>query len=658
MRNGRIGRLTVAGLIMAATVWGGLVRAEVANPDGIAVIIGNQSYEHAQNVEFAHRDADAFKRYVLEVLGFDPARIMDLRDAGLTRMIGAFGSQSSHKGRIWRLIKPKRRSDVVVFYSGHGVPGLNDKRGYLMPVDAEPDLAELMGYSLDLLYGNMAKLEARSVAVYVDACFTGDSETGMLFKDASPVRVSARLPEEREGRVTLLTAASGKELASWDRKARHGLFTSHLLDGLWGGADLDRDGRVTAGEAKEYLDDRMTPAAQAVGRSQTATLRGGKGSVLSVARFPSRSLQAAKARSAELDKAWKDMEALEQERQRLERKVAEQQAELNQLRQQGAWDRTEEGLGLKHSDFTAIQRGLVSLGKKIGRVDGVFGEKTREAIRKWQAGKGLAETGYLTRDQADALKALGAEVERPGREFRDCGECPRMVVVPAGEYWMGSGSGEGDSDERPRHRVRIGEAIAVGKYEVTFREWDACIKAGGCRGYRPSDEGWGRGRRPVINVSWEDAKSYVEWLSRDTGKGYRLLSEGEWEYVARAGTRTPFHTGSTISTDEANYDGSAGWEGVYRGKTARVGSFSANGFGLHDVHGNVFEWVEDCWNESYEGVPGDGSAWESGECSRRVLRGGSWNGTPWVLRSANRDWNWSGNRHSVTGFRVARTLTP
>ena len=157
MSTGRVGvRLAVRIGAVAALYWGGLAWAEVTNPDGIAVIIGNQNYEHAESVEFAHRDAEAFKGYVVDLLGFDPDRILDLRDAGLTQMIGALGSQRSHRGRVWRLLKPNRGSDVVVFYSGHGVPGLNDKRGYLMPVDA-------------------------------DACFTGDSEAGMLFRNASPV---------------------------------------------------------------------------------------------------------------------------------------------------------------------------------------------------------------------------------------------------------------------------------------------------------------------------------------------------------------------------------------------------------------------------------------------------------------------------------------
>ena len=219
------------------------------------------------------------------------------------------------------------------------------------------------------------------------------------------------------------------------------------------------------------------------------------------------------------------------------------------------------------------------------------------------------------------------------RDFRDCPECPEMVVVSGGRYMMGSPEDEAGrgGDEGPRYRVTIPRPFAVGKYEVTFAEWDACVTAGGCGGYRPRDEGWGRGRRPVINVNWGDATSYVEWLSQKTGKGYRLLTESEWEYVARAGTAGPFHFGSTISTDQGNYDGNytygSGRKGVLRGKTVGVGSFPANGFGLHDVHGNVWEWVEDCWHGDYSGAPADGSTWTTGEnCGERVLRGGSWNG--------------------------------
>ena len=236
-----------------------------------------------------------------------------------------------------------------------------------------------------------------------------------------------------------------------------------------------------------------------------------------------------------------------------------------------------------------------------------------------------------------AEEAARRERERTaGRQFRDCAECPKLVVVSEETYMMGSPSSEEGrgGDEGPVHRVTIGRPFAVGVYEVTFGEWDACVSGGGCGGYRPDDGGWGRGPRPVVNVSWNDAKAYVDWLSSETGEAYRLLSEAEWEYVARAGTRTRYWWGDEIGRNRANCAGCGSrWDG---GQTAPVGSFSANGFGLHDVHGNVWERVEDCWNVSYRGAPSDGSAWESGNCSRRVVRGGSWVDDPRSLRSANR----------------------
>ena len=193
---------------------------------------------------------------------------------------------------------------------------------------------------------------------------------------------------------------------------------------------------------------------------------------------------------------------------------------------------------------------------------------------------------------------------------------------------------------------------------MTFAEWDACARDGGCpRGEAiANDIGWGRGRRPVIYVSWNDAKRYVRWLSRKTGKAYRLPSESEWEYAARAGTQTVYSWGDEIGVNRANCRGCGSqWDDS---KTAPVGSFGANAWGLHDMHGNVREWVEDCWNGSYAGAPADGSAWRAGNCAVRVLRGGSWSGRPSNLRAADRNWYTTGNRNFNRGFRVARTLTP
>jgi formylglycine-generating enzyme required for sulfatase activity len=218
---------------------------------------------------------------------------------------------------------------------------------------------------------------------------------------------------------------------------------------------------------------------------------------------------------------------------------------------------------------------------------------------------------------------------------------------------MGSPPGEADryNDEGPQHKVTIARPFAVGKFEVTFAEWDACVAAGGCQ-HRPGDQGWGRGRRPVINVTWHDAKEYVAWLSRKTGKSYRLLSEAEWEYVARAGTTTRYAFGDIIGKSQAQFS-EGDWGSA--GKTVEVGSFPANKFGLHDMHGNVWEWVEDAWHPSYQGAPANGSVWLGGDTSLRVLRGGSWGNVPRYLRSASRNRIQPTDRGIGIGFRVART---
>ena len=256
--------------------------------------------------------------------------------------------------------------------------------------------------------------------------------------------------------------------------------------------------------------------------------------------------------------------------------------------------------------------------------------------------------------------------QEAGERFRDCEMCPEMVVVPGGSFMMGSpGTEDGryvDDDvnwEDPRHRVTIDYEFAVGVYEVLFTEWDLCALGGGCRvGHVPSDAGWGRGRRPVINVSWEDAQAYVQWLSRTTGERYRLLTEAEWEYVARAGSETARYWGESQSEQCRYANGLADSVSCTDGhrNTAPVGSLDPNAFGLHDVLGNVWEWTEDCWNSTYEDAPTDGSAWESGNCAVRSLRGGSWLTAPSTLRSAQRGRTHAGNRHSDLGFRVARTI--
>ena len=283
----------------------------------------------------------------------------------------------------------------------------------------------------------------------------------------------------------------------------------------------------------------------------------------------------------------------------------------------------------------------------------------------------LMELGREERAEAARKERETAERElrRPGRKFRDCAKCPEMVVIPAGSFLMGSPASEEERGDRegPQHRVEIREAFAAGVYEVTVAEYREFVSAAGHDGGTDclifSGVGLKKGgswrspgfaqtdSAPVVCVNWEDVQAYARWLSRKTGKPYRLLSEAEWEYAARAGTRTRYSFGDEITPRDANY-------GENIGKTRPVGSYRANGFGLYDMHGNAWEWVQDCWNERYAGAPSSGQAWERGVCSERVLRGGSWSYNSRHLRSAYRNRDHSGYRSRLFGFRIARTLTP
>ena len=843
-----------------------------ANPDGVAVIIGNRHYQGAvPEVSYAHRDAEAFKRYVLDALGYDPANVLDLRDATQAQMVATFGNEKSAEGNLWAYLDPAGGSDVVVFYSGHGVPGQRDGKGYLLPADADPNVPELNAYPIDLLYANLAKLtEAGSVAVFLDACFSGGSQRGMLIENASPVYVSAALPTAVAGAMTVLTAASGGQLASWDTTAGHGMFTHHLLDALYGKGDADGDGRVSAAEAKRYLDRHMTRAARrAYKRNQVASLLGDGEMGLSFsgdAGFrPRPELGPGGVSAADID----ELDGVRWAKQRVnlrkgpstEHPVAGSLEAGDEVSLKGRvrnadwllvatseggeafvyapllddrppsvsasvppptqapvrdtaleatfWDSVKDGdaSGFKayleqYPDGAFAPLALARLRELVwapiesssepsvfeeylaGDPNGHFAELARTALRQRieQADKDMLD-GYLARyptgaaadlarqrlpaatwatiresddfgvlldylqkyrgsahdaearqrlrvaidesTDVDALERLARE--RPQSAFaqqaeeravtlgwraianslrmadfddflrrhpnspeaslvpgakvalerraasakaqfstfsekdgiwvgRDCAECPEMVVVPAGSYRMGSA--DGVASERPVHEVTFAAPFAVGKHEVTFVQWDACVGDRGCPRSKDiaKDRGWGRGQRPVIHVNWDDAQRYVRWLSGETKKQYRLLSGSEWEYAARAGTQTAYSWGDEIGVGRANCNGCGSqWDNR---QTAPAGSFSANAWGLHDMHGNVWEWVEDCWNDSYAGSPRDGSAWVSGDCSARVLRGGSWVQAPWQLRAAHRLWDSTGFHFPFIGFRVARTLTP
>jgi len=293
-------------------------------------------------------------------------------------------------------------------------------------------------------------------------------------------------------------------------------------------------------------------------------------------------------------------------------------------------------------------------------------------ILLWYNGQTVREGVQLWVDIHLSHKVLSLQAEKTlkaGDTFQECTACPPMVVVPAGQFMMGSPMSEPDRNpnEGPQHSVTIARPFAVGEFDVTFAQWDACYDLKGCNN-RTGDSGWGRGSRPVIYVSWNDAQDYVRWLSRITGKTYRLLSEAEWEYAARAGTTTAYYWGERSGSGNANCKACGSrWDGA---RTSPVGSFAKNNFGLYDMAGNVWQWVEDCYHATpdpsgasdggnYNSAPADGSVWQiSGDCKLRVLRSGNWYAPPKYVRSASRDNFYPNAETDGVGFRVARTLGP
>ena len=280
------------------------------------------------------------------------------------------------------------------------------------------------------------------------------------------------------------------------------------------------------------------------------------------------------------------------------------------------------------------------------REAGYFGKAAESAERY------ALEAGREGEHYRAALEFL-ASMPSDGDVFRDCVNCPEMVLIPSGSFRMGCLSSDDDcyEDELPVHEVSI-QSFALSKHEVTFEEWNDCARYGGCNG--ESRDVWRGAGHPLGYVSWEEAQSFVAWLSEVTGHAYRLPTESEWEYAARAGAETKYSWGNGVGNNRASCGGCGSqWDDDM---TAPVGSFGANAFGLHDMHGNVYEWVEDCSNDSYEGAPSDGRAWLSGNCDARIFRGGCFDHGPRDLRSARRKDFPSTSRSSLIGFRVARTL--
>ena len=578
-----------------------------------ALVIGIDDYTAGwPRLSNAVKDAELVAAE-LEKRGFDVTLKLNLSSVALK---SAFEEFFIAKGA-----DPTAR--LFVWYAGHGHSAGDE--GFLVPADAPPPETgpQFKFKALPMRrFGEYVRLaESKHVYAVFDSCFAGTVFNSQRSRPPAAITHATTMPVRQ-----FLTSGDATQTVSDD-----GTFRELFLRALRGEerADANGDGYLTASEMGLFLSDRVTNLTQTRQTPRYGKLRDkdydlGDFVFAMAAPAPASRPFSPSAAGADIDALfWQSV------------KDSEDAADFE--------------------DYLAqFPRGtFASLAKR------------RMKALKGRASAALAPAPRPAPVPSPAKPALGVYPKPygPGDVFKDCPDCPEMVVVPAGSFTMGSPASEvGRRDtEGPLHRVMIARPFAVGKYEVTFAEWDACAAAAGCNGYRPEDRGWGRGKHPVIFVNWKDARDYVAWLSRHTRKAYRLLTEAEWEYAARAGTTTPFHFGATISPDQANYDGitsyAGGLKGLYRKKTVAVGSFPPNAFGLHDMHGNVFEWVEDCWRGNYGGAPTDGGVWTTGgECAYRLLRGGSWQSKPWVVRSAFRIKFNAGQRDFYTGFRLARTF--
>ncbi len=601
-----------------------------------ALVIGNDIYTGgwgrlSQARNDARRVAGALRKR-----GFDVALKLDLNSKALEQ---AFEDFFLEKGA-----DPEAR--LFVWYAGHG--HTMKEEGYLVPTDGALPTNRLgfLRKAISLRdFGKFMRLaESKHVFTIFDSCFAG---TIFNVARATPPPAITRVTAEPVRQF--MTSGDADQTVSDD-----GTFAKLFVDSLEGKrpADANGDGYLTASELGLHMTDAMsnyTRNAQTPRHGKMRDPELNKGDFV----FRLASARPGGGVSLATPAASVDRDAL-------------------------FWNSIKDS-----NDADMFQEYLRQ------HPNGGFAGLARLKIKKLKAARQLAASAPPKPKPKPApvpvKPAVGVFPKRAGQVFRDCADCPEMVVIPAGSFRMGDLNSGGYDDEKPVHRVTIPRPFAVGKYEVTRGEFSAFVNdtgygtSGGCYYWTGSQVEKSKSRNwrspgfsqtdrdPVVCVNWDDAKAYVRWLSRKVGKEYRLPSESEWEYMARAGgtAKYPFGDSEGFLCEYGNgADRSTGfgWKNKscsdgYGEKTAPVGSFKPNNFRVYDTVGNASEWVEDCWHDSYRGAPSGGDAWTTGgNCRVRVLRGGSWVSDPGDLRSAVRVGITTGNRYDYVGFRVARTL--
>ena len=608
-----------------------------------AICIGINHYENLQPLKYAVNDADDLRDWLIEKAGFSQKRVYYFADNSppITDASKPYKSQPTY-GKLMRFLnvrfkKPflKSGDNLWFFFSGHGMR--YQEQDYLMLSDSDPDGENITRTAIPLNYvtQRLRQSGADNVMLFVDACRESRGKRGL-----------GSYIQQQQGIITI-ASCSPNELSYEVDKLKHGSFTYALLESLEiqgesNCATLERlaqrlEYRVNEIN-REYRKPRQTPYAVAEPAS--------KYHLILLPDYIQPTLD--------------DIATLRED-------ALEAEAENNLKLAESLWTR------LVQFDPEKALRALRRIWIKLERQEGI---PESDKVPKTEPGGSKAPeitVSKLERENSYDFKVItvnarGQEIKRESRQAEyfteDLGNevTLEMVSIPGGKFLMGTESGEIERlvkkydweyfrYEKPQHEVTV-KPFFMGRYPVTQAQWQAVM------GNNPA-EFQDSPQNPVENVSWHDAVEFCQRLSEKTGRKYRLPSEAEWEYACRAGTKTPFHFGETITGELANYDASETYAeeatGEYRQKTTPVGSFLPNGFGLYDMHGNVWEWCADNWHDNYEGAPTDGSAWTTGgDEDRSPLRGGSWNDVPVNCRSAYRYDSFRG-RFGINldvGFRV------
>jgi formylglycine-generating enzyme required for sulfatase activity len=657
-----------------------------------ALLIGASTFGEGGPAALAAPEADvAALRDVLaddRIAGFAPGDIRFALNEGL---------EETRRKINW-LFNGRNRDDfLVLYYTGHGFKDPHDSRLYLALKGTETNAPWIASLEANYVKDLIQRSRSDRKLVILDCCHSGAVGAGdvAVKRGAETAVETETFSPKGYGTVTL--ASSTATQASFEVDGASA-YTRRLAEALRTGAADPGASEITAHALHDYLSRNVTADMRAKGVLMEPVMYAAGTVPLVIARNPNphkplpaaliEHLQGGDEEKAEYAAiklgeimAGADARQAEDARRVLAERLR-QSAGLAYL----VGQRIESILGRHRGDIASPGPEVVDAGAApveetvpppVILSDGAFWR----GLRFLQA---LVGSGLFVVPAVIALAGVfiipyipgvlpdnrpGPTTQAAGTVLpKDCPQCPEMVVIPAGSFMMGSPeSEEGRSPyEGPRHEVRFQRPFALARTEVTFDQWQACVEDGGCDRREPPDQGWGRGGRPVINVSWTHARAYVDWLNtKVAGSPYRLPSEAEWEYAVRAGTTGPFSTGETITAAQANCDmrtpyGNAP-AGEFRGRSVPVGDLEAeNAWGLRHMHGNVLEWTADCWHEDYKGAPPDGSAWveaKGASCSSgRVVRGGSWGNYPWNCRAAFRLRGDPADTIGNLGFRPARTL--